>query len=215
MPASKRPDRATADSDRRRDPERTRERILQAAIEEFAERGYAGARVSRIAASAGVNAQLISYYFDGKAGLHQALLGRWQGIAASINRPGRALDEIAAEFVRASDRNRAFARLLAWESLGDTPTSRDHPGVDERRRWRSQFFSDNVEDLRQRQETGEIPADLDPAHLLLALFAMSSAPTILPQVVEQILDTDPDSEQFRATYAEQVARIVRHLTRVR
>jgi hypothetical protein len=40
---------------------------------------------------------------------------------------------------------------------------------------------------------------------------MASAPTMLPQIVRRILDTDPDSPEFREAYAEQVARLVRHL----
>jgi TetR/AcrR family transcriptional regulator len=211
VPASKRPRRAPTDPQRRRDPERTRERIPEAAVGEFGERGYSGARVSRIAASAGVNAQLISYYFDGKAGLYQALVSRWRGVTSAITQPGRPMDEIAAGFVRAGSRNRSFARLLAWESLGDVPAPGEHPEVDEQEQRQADFLRRNVEDLRQRQAAGEFAADLDPGHLLLALFAMASAPTMLPQIVRRILDTDPDSPEFREAYAEQVARLVRHL----
>lgn len=46
--------------------------ILGAACAEFAEHGYAGARVARIAARANVNKQLIFYYFGSKAGLYAA-----------------------------------------------------------------------------------------------------------------------------------------------
>jgi AcrR family transcriptional regulator len=55
--------------------------ILGAACAEFAEHGYAGARVARIAARAKVNKQLIFYYFGSKAGLYAAATG-----------PGRAAD---------------------------------------------------------------------------------------------------------------------------
>ena len=48
--------------------------ILAAARSEFAELGYAGARVDRIARKAGVNKQLLFYYFGSKAGLYQAAL---------------------------------------------------------------------------------------------------------------------------------------------
>lgn len=53
-----------------------RERILSAGLEEVAEHGAAGARTARIAARAGVNKQLIHYYFLTKAGLYQAVLDR-------------------------------------------------------------------------------------------------------------------------------------------
>jgi TetR/AcrR family transcriptional regulator len=50
----------------------SRGRILKAARAEFARYGYAGARVARIARDAGVNKQLLYYYFGSKVGLHQA-----------------------------------------------------------------------------------------------------------------------------------------------
>src|SRR3954451_2396267 len=61
-----------------RDADRTRAAILDAALVEFGEHGYAGARTGAIARRAGVNAQLISYYFDGKEGLYKALTQRWR-----------------------------------------------------------------------------------------------------------------------------------------
>jgi TetR/AcrR family transcriptional regulator len=213
MPTEKRPRRAPSDAERRRDPERTREQILRAAVEEFGAHGYSGARVSRIAASAGVNAQLISYHFDGKAGLYQAVLRRWREITEIIPRADRGVDETMAGFVRSTGGNPSFARLLAWEALGDTPSPGEHPGVDRQEDARSEFLRDNVENLRQRQKTGELPADIDPGHLLLALFAMASAPTVLPQIVRRILGVDPDSPEFQAEYADQMARLVRHLGR--
>lgn len=52
----------------------TRERILEAALREFAAHGLAGARTEKIAAAAGVNKALLYYYFDGKEKLYEAAL---------------------------------------------------------------------------------------------------------------------------------------------
>lgn len=52
----------------------SRKLIHAAARREFGEHGFAGARVGRIAARAGVNKQLIFYYFGSKAGLFRAVL---------------------------------------------------------------------------------------------------------------------------------------------
>ena len=51
-------------------------RIVGAAREEFAKRGFAGARVDQIARRAGVNKQLLFYYYHSKRGLFQAVLGQ-------------------------------------------------------------------------------------------------------------------------------------------
>jgi AcrR family transcriptional regulator len=58
----------------RRDPEKNRERILGAALEEFSRYGLGGARVDRIAARAGANKRMLYYYFGNKEELFLAVL---------------------------------------------------------------------------------------------------------------------------------------------
>ncbi len=79
--------RTPTPAERQRDAERTRAALLDAAQAEFAAKGLAGARVSEIAARAGVNKQLISYYFDGKDGLYEAILQRWYAQEREIAKP--------------------------------------------------------------------------------------------------------------------------------
>jgi AcrR family transcriptional regulator len=57
-----------------RDPEATRTRILEAAIEEFSDFGLAGARIDRIAAAAEANKRSIYVYFESKELLFDAAL---------------------------------------------------------------------------------------------------------------------------------------------
>jgi AcrR family transcriptional regulator len=54
----------------------TSERILAAATEIFANRGYHGTSMSAITKAAGVNKALIFYYFDSKEGLFDAVVTR-------------------------------------------------------------------------------------------------------------------------------------------
>ena len=82
-------------------------RIVAAAREEFAKRGYAGARVDQIAERAGVNKQLLFYYYHSKRGLFQAVLsdtaGELENALAGLTHPaGAPLDRLrrtlAAQF---------------------------------------------------------------------------------------------------------------------
>ena len=57
-----------------RDAEATRQRILDAALTEFADKGLAGARIDVIADAARSNKRMIYYYFDGKEQLYIAVL---------------------------------------------------------------------------------------------------------------------------------------------
>ena len=65
-------------------------KIVAAAREEFARRGLAGARVEQIVRRAGVNKQLLFYYYHSKRGLFQAVLAQSAGELES------ALAELAA-----------------------------------------------------------------------------------------------------------------------
>jgi AcrR family transcriptional regulator len=58
-----------------RPSEFTRERIMKAAVQLFAQRGYDGASVRAIVAKARVNQAAINYHFQGKDGLYREVLG--------------------------------------------------------------------------------------------------------------------------------------------
>ncbi len=82
-------------------------RILAAAQEEFARRGFDGARVDQIARRAGVNKQLLFYYFHSKRGLFHAVLsqvagqieGAFAGPTPSAGRPLKRLrDALEVQF---------------------------------------------------------------------------------------------------------------------
>jgi len=194
--------RSPAPDERKRDPERTRERILEAALTEFGEHGFAGARISAIAERAGVNQQLISYYFDGKAGLYRALSERWRQISGQINQESAPLADVVDGFVRAGVEHRHWSRLLAWSGLTGTAEADD--GADD-------FFPSMVEELRRRQANGELAPDLDPAYIQLLLFAAAAAPVLLPQVAERMTGQAPDSPEFLVGYRAQLRRVVERL----
>ena len=199
------PRRSPAAGERLRDAERTKARILDAATAEFGAKGFAAARVSEIAERAGVNKQLISYYFGGKEGLYTELTNRWQQASSEMSQSDLPLDSVVAGFVMSTLYNRDWARLMVWSNL-DASTGPPDQGTD------PTFLRAQVEELRRRQESGELPADLDPAYLLLALFSAACAGVTLPKIARTICGEDPESPEFAERYADQLARLVRHLT---
>src|ERR1051325_2903361 len=60
----------------------TPDQILDAAAHEFAERGFAGARVDRIARRARVNKAMLYYHFKSKERLYRTLLRQMFALAA-------------------------------------------------------------------------------------------------------------------------------------
>jgi TetR/AcrR family transcriptional regulator len=189
---------------RQRDAERSRGLLLEAALDEFAAKGFAGARVQDIAARAGVNKQLISYYFGGKAGLYRATAQRWLDIEASFASRNLALEDLVVEYLRAVLDDPRLLRLLIWDGLG--APSGDSGGADED----TEAF-DDVAEYRRRQDSGEIARDLDPGLFLLAITGIVAAPVVMPQIVRRITDLDFRSPEFEQAYADQLRRIIRHL----
>jgi len=102
----------------------TRQAILRAAEQVFAERGYAGARMDDVAAEVGIKRASMVYYFRDKRSLYLALLQdlygeQLQRYRALLASPGTARDRILgcldvwAEHVAARP---GSVRILMWES---------------------------------------------------------------------------------------------------
>ncbi|MFI6213801.1 TetR/AcrR family transcriptional regulator [Nocardia brasiliensis] len=205
VPSAK-PRRSPQPQERKRDPERTRQLILDAAEAEFAAHGFQGARTAAIATRAGVNQQLISYYFDGKEGLYQAMSQRWQERRGALVPPGTPLPEQLRRYTLEARDNPDGVRLLAWGGLEYTG-----PDSDADHAARARTLEQSVAEIRELQAAGRLPAALDPACLLVMLMSAAMAPTTLPHVLEGVCGTDPRSPEFIAHFADQIALFVRAL----
>ncbi|NIE72874.1 TetR/AcrR family transcriptional regulator [Pantoea sp. Ap-967] len=110
---------------RKNNPEKTREDILQAAINEFVQQGLAGARVDAIAERTATSKRMIYYYFGSKEQLYVECLVKLYG---DIRKTEQSLDleslpaEQAicrlAEFTfDHHDRNVDFVRMVCTENI--------------------------------------------------------------------------------------------------
>ncbi|MGY0059220.1 TetR/AcrR family transcriptional regulator [Streptomyces sp. LZ34] len=192
----KKPRRTPAPAERKLDSERSRRLLLDAAMDEFAEKGFAGARVQDIADRAGLNKQLISYYFGGKEGLYRELHQQWLRREETIIDPDLPLDELIVRYLDEAFADPRPTRLILWNGLTGGALEPD---------------PEDLSGLRRRQADGELAEDLDPAAAMLLFISMVSAPTAMPDLVRQLFGVDPDSPEFREHYTEQLRRIVRHL----
>jgi AcrR family transcriptional regulator len=140
------------------------ERLLDAALHEFAEYGLGGARTQRIAARASVNKQLIHYYFRNKAGLYQATLSHAAEAVAN------QLAQLPLVGLTAVERLRRLA-LGQFDFLLQHP---DHTtlllGARTGGPWAEVALRPVVALLREGQATGFFRDDVDPeTHARLAL----------------------------------------------
>ena len=114
-----------ADGPNIRDADRTRAEILEVATREFADRGFAGARVDEIAASTRTTKRMLYYYFGDKRGLYQAVLraayGRIRAVEQTIEvddlEPVDAIRRIAELTFDHHEANPDFIRLVSIENI--------------------------------------------------------------------------------------------------
>ncbi len=189
---------------RHRNPAQSRERILAAALDEFSERGFAGARVESIARRAGLNKQLISHYFGGKQALYDAVMSaRRRRAGGELTDQPPPLPEALSSFFERARCDPSWMRVLLWEALDGTD---DVPGTDEVGE-RNRRYSDRVAWVRAEQDAGRLPAGLEPELLLLSLFGAALYPLMLPQVCELVTSEDPTSEHFAVRYRRHLQQL--------
>lgn len=187
---------------RRRD---SRALIVTAARAEFAEQGYAGARVERIARRAGVNKQLIFYYFQSKAGLYQSIV---QDVAGDATAPptrssAHAAGELREAFGTLFDlfhRRPELARLILLEA------PRAQGRESEVAQGTVRAFRDQIEQVITRgQRHGFFRDDVDPANTALQALVLGLGYVVLQPVMES--PPDPGrAHQWRNSAAELLLR---------
>jgi TetR/AcrR family transcriptional regulator len=152
--------------------------ILRSARAEFAARGFAGARVDRIARAAGLNKQLIYYYFGSKQALYAAATA-----AAASPRPTTPSEPAtASESIRqvVDGLLRRFAQHPEIVSLlVDRAGTAD--GGKAGREWTAQVHREAAATLSRGQGLGLFRDDLDPratarAAVVLCLGYLALAP---------------------------------------
>lgn len=185
------------------DTEGTRRRLREAALEEFAERGFDGTTVGAIAARAGVNKERLYSYFGDKRALWDLVLStELERLAAAVDASGTRLDDIG-EFAGATfDYHAAhphLSRLLQWEGLQGGPPA-DMLG-------RTAHYRDKVERFRAAQRDGLLDPALDAAHLVFALIALAAWWQTVPQLAEMITGADgAGGREDRRRFVVEAAR---------
>lgn len=106
--------------------EKTRERIFEAAVDEFAKNGYEGARVARIADMAGVNKERIYANFGNKEQLFVEVWKRTYQLNIDEDRRFLAITEdtlpdmgriILATYMKFHAQHPEFWKIFAWENI--------------------------------------------------------------------------------------------------
>jgi AcrR family transcriptional regulator len=104
----------------------TGQRILAAAVQEFAEKGFFGARMQAMAAAAGVNKAMLHYYFRSKENLYRQVLqvtfqALWQNVEEILQEEApiiQRLDRVVDLYMDLFIRNPGLVRIILREVAG-------------------------------------------------------------------------------------------------
>ncbi|NHQ75340.1 TetR family transcriptional regulator [Roseovarius gahaiensis] len=151
---------------------RNRKRILDAALDVFAQHGYRGATLDQIAAASGLSKPNILYYFGGKEDIHVTLLNQlmdaWLAPLREVDRDGDPLQEILRYVHRKLEMSREFpreSRLFANEILQGAPRMAPHLNSGLR-----PLVDDTADLISEWIAQGRL-APVDPRHLLFSIWA--------------------------------------------
>jgi TetR/AcrR family transcriptional regulator len=170
---------------------RTREKILDAALAEFSARGFAGARVDAIARRARVNKRMLYYCFGTKQDLYREILRR------KIAERAEWLESTPNDFAGAlahiylsGGADIEFVRLMEWEAIDSG--GRKCIAEAERRA----LFEKAVARLRVLQRRGAIPRGADLTQLFISMLSLALFPLVMPQIIRLIHGMEPTDPRF-------------------
>jgi len=180
-----------------RNPQRTRARILSAALQEFATNGFAGARVDAIARRAAINKRMLYHYFGDKEGLFRAVLRRKiaerQAWAEGLS--GDPVESLPFWF-NLSCKDADWIRLLEWEALQEA-----HKKVIDGKSRRA-LVMEVLDRIRKQQALGYLSSEFEPGHLLLAMRSLTMFPMAFPQLTRLFTNRSVSDSHFQKQHVE-------------
>ncbi len=183
----------------------TRDRILSAAADEFAQHGAAGARIDRIARRAKTSKERMYAYFRSKEQLYRVVAER--ELAEMTDATHMDATDLPGYAGRVHDYFMArpdHLRLMHWGMLDSVETrTPGDPYLDAMQ----QTVHDGIEQIRQAQRAGQLDASWDPIDVMVIVNQIALAwawqPGLTDLVEGQV--NDPSAAARRASIVAAVA----------
>lgn len=168
--------------------------ILDAALKDFAAYGYEGARVDRIARSAGINKAMIFYYFSSKQNLYRTVIKdvlydfipRVQKVIMESPNPGHFFESLPALYIRYFSSHRQALQMIGREMIHSpaniTPIIREI--FSELPQTPSKMLPEVISAWHRKG----LISESDPVHFILNIVPLCLFPIIAQPMVEAILD---------------------------
>jgi AcrR family transcriptional regulator len=178
----------------------TRQRILDAATEEFSAHGVAGARVDRIASRSGMSKPMIYTYFGSKDQLFDAVFDAH--VLANSDRVPFTADDLPGYAVRLYDdylADPALLRLVMWKRLERVHDGYLFAGHED-------HDAEHLRRIAEAQRSGAIRDDLEPADIWSVVIA--TAATWAQGSVTAVAAASDDAARHRQR-RQAVAAVIR------
>jgi AcrR family transcriptional regulator len=201
--------RPTQDGERTRSGAATRRRILEVAVQVFAEKGYHESRISDIARRAGIAYGLVYHYFRNKDEiLDEIFRERWEEFIQAVRRIAAmqsTVDEkllsLAMVILSARRRNPEWVKVLTFEIQRTQRML-----APERIARVSELFRLTAQMLRDGQARGELREDVD-AELACHLF-LGGLDSLVTVRAQQVIGIDERRDASERAYHLRLARTV-------
>ncbi len=211
---STRPATATPRTDRERNSARSREAILDAAEQLFAERGYDATSLMEVGNLAGVSRATPGYFFGSKADLYFAVLERsFTGARAAVlegrdralashEPPETVLAGVIRDYFDFLSARPAFVKLMERAALDDGPEwDGPNPGAEAGQEALAAIVEQLGFDAGHSQEA---------AHLLISMIALCWFPMIHADTISKSLGLDPNAPDFADERKRHVVDLILH-----
>lgn len=190
--------------------EATCERIVEAALEAFAEKGFHGASTRDIAKRARTNQGLITYHFRSKEELWRAAADRIFGLLAKqLTEQASALPPVDPR-ERAREPIRIYVRFAAAHPELFRLMVDEGKNAERRMKWLvDTHLKPRYEDFTRQR--GARAVGFDGAALPHAYYVMAGAASLIFAVAPEcrrLTGLDPETEQAVEAHAEFVARLL-------
>lgn len=195
-----------------RDSNASRTAILQAALNEFSSAGYEGARVDRIADTAGVSKPLLYDYYGDKDDLYAAALReayvQIRQAETDLNletlAPREAIRELVVFTVAHYRRNPWFITMLNTENLRGGKTVTKLP---DRHEIQSKLLLALDDVLKRGKAEGVFHREISPVRLYMVIASLCWFPVSNRFTISAIFDLKWGDDEFRQ-HAETIADII-------
>jgi TetR/AcrR family transcriptional regulator len=195
----------------------SKEKILLAAQEEFAARGFSGARMETIAGRAGINKAMLFYYFSSKEKLYQTILnGVVSKFFVEISRlitpeltPAIFMEKFPELYIRLVAGHPDFVRIVVFDLIHNPENFCGVMAAIIAEK--TSFKPHSLFELIRRWHAQGLVTEADPLHFMMNIIALSIFSFIGKPMVEAISGVKVASDED--FYRKRIASVVNVLQR--